>query len=77
VAALQLMEIKQRTGKPLSELRKVLEKFPQIVRNATVREKLPFEQFSHLMKQVAEAELKLAGRGRVLLRYFGTELKAR
>jgi len=77
VAALQLMDIMQRTGKPLSELRKVLKKFPQILRNVTVREKLPFEQFSGLMKQVAEAQSKLAGRGRVLLRYSGTEPKAR
>jgi phosphoglucosamine mutase len=77
VAALQLMEIMQRTGKPLSELRKILKKVPQILRNATVREKLPFEQFSDLMKQIAEAQSKLAGSGRVLLRYSGTEPKAR
>jgi phosphoglucosamine mutase len=77
VAALQLMEIMRRTGKPLSELRKVLKKFPQILRNATVREKLPFEQFGDLMKQIAEAQSRLAGRGRVLLRYSGTEPKAR
>lgn len=77
VTALQLMDIMQRTGKALSELRKVLKKFPQILRNAAVREKLPFDQFSGLMKQIAEAQLKLAGRGRVLLRYSGTEPKAR
>jgi phosphoglucosamine mutase len=77
VAALQLMEIMQRTGKPLSELRKVLKRFPQILRNATVREKLPFEQFSGLMKQIAKAQSKLIGRGRVFLRYSGTEPKAR
>jgi phosphoglucosamine mutase len=77
VAALQLMEIMQRTGKPLSESRKVLKKFPQILRNATVREKLPFEQFSDLMKQIAEAQSRLAGNGRVFLRYSGTEPKAR
>jgi phosphoglucosamine mutase len=77
VGALQFMDIMQRTGKPLSELRKVLKKFPQILRNVAVREKLPFEQFSSLMKQVAEAQSKLAGNGRVLLRYSGTEPKAR
>jgi len=77
VAALQLMDILQRTGKPLSELRKILKKFPQILRNTTVREKLPFEQFSVLMKQIAEAQSRLAGSGRVLLRYSGTEPKAR
>jgi phosphoglucosamine mutase len=77
VSALQFMEIMQRTGKPLSELRKVLKKFPQILRNVIVREKLPFEQFSDLTKQIAKAQSKLAGNGRVLLRYSGTEPKAR
>jgi len=61
VSALQFMDIMQRTGKPLSELRKVLKKFPQILRNVAVREKLPFEQFSGLMKQIAKAQSKLAG----------------
>ena len=71
------MDIMKRTGKPLSELRKLLNKFPQILRNVVVREKLPFEQFSSLVKQVAEAQSRLAGIGRVLLRYSGTEPKAR
>ena len=77
VSALQFMDIMKRTGKPLSELRKLLNKFPQILRNVVVREKLPFEQFSSLMKQVAQAQSRLAGNGRVLLRYSGTEPKAR
>jgi phosphoglucosamine mutase len=77
VGALQFMELMKRTGKPLSELRKVLKKFPQILRNVVVREKLPFEQFSELMKLKAEAQAKLAGNGRVFLRYSGTEPKAR
>jgi phosphoglucosamine mutase len=77
VGALQFMELMKRTGKPLSELRKVLKKFPQILRNVVVREKLPFEQFSELMKLIADAQSKLAGNGRVFLRYSGTEPKAR
>jgi phosphoglucosamine mutase len=77
VSALQFMDIMKRTGKPLSELRKLLNKFPQILRNVVVREKLPFEQFSSLMKQVGEAQSRLAGVGRILLRYSGTEPKAR
>jgi phosphoglucosamine mutase len=77
VAALQLMDIMKRKRKPLSELRKLLNKFPQILRNVVVREKLPFEQFSGLMKQVAQAQSTLAGNGRILLRYSGTEPIAR
>jgi phosphoglucosamine mutase len=63
--------------KPLSELRRLLRKFPQVQRNVPVREKLPFEQFPLLMRRLANAEQELAGKGRVVLRYSGTELKAR
>jgi phosphoglucosamine mutase len=77
VSALQFMDIMQRTGKPLSKLRTVMKKFPQILRNIVVREKLPFEQFSGLTNQIAEARSRLTGNGRVLLRYSGTEPLAR
>jgi phosphoglucosamine mutase len=77
IAALQIMAIMVRTGKTLGELRQILHKFPQVLRNLTVREKLPFEQFGGLTKRVAEAESRLHGKGRVLLRYSGTEPKAR
>jgi phosphoglucosamine mutase len=77
IAALQIMMVMVRTGKPLSELRQVLHKFPQILRNITVREKLPFQQFDRLTARTAEAESRLQGKGRVLLRYSGTEKKAR
>ena len=77
IAALQIMAVMVRTGKPLSELRQVLHKFPQILRNITVREKLPFEQFERLTARTAEAKSRLHGKGRVLLRYSGTEKKAR
>ena len=77
IAALQIMAIMARTGKTLSELRQILHKIPQVLRNLTVREKLPFEQFGGLTERVAEAESRLHGKGRVLLRYSGTEPKAR
>jgi len=77
IAALQIMAIMARTGKALSELRQILHKLPQALRNLAVREKLPFEQFGSLTKRVAEAESRLHGKGRVLLRYSGTEPKVR
>jgi phosphoglucosamine mutase len=61
----------------LSELRRVLRKYPQILRNVTVREKAPFEQFDRLIERLREAESRLHGKGRVMLRYSGTEPKAR
>jgi phosphoglucosamine mutase len=77
VSALQIIAIMLRTGKPLSELRRVLHKYPQVLRNVTVREKVPFEQFGRLTERLREAESRLNGKGRVMLRYSGTEPKAR
>jgi phosphoglucosamine mutase len=65
------------TGKPLSDLRKVCTKFPQIVVNVRVKDKPAWETLPDVMKLVKDVEAKLNGEGRVLLRYSGTEPKAR
>jgi len=77
VSALQILRIMVETGKPLSELKKCLKKYPQAQRNLVVREKRPLEQLPAVLQLVAEAETELAGAGRVLLRYSGTEPKIR
>jgi phosphoglucosamine mutase len=77
VSALQIIAIAIQTNQPLSELRKILTKFPQELRNIAVRQKLPFEQFPALQSRLESAEAFLAGKGRVVLRYSGTEPKAR
>ena len=78
VAALQILRIMTAKETPLSQLAKCWTRFPQLVTNVKVREKKPFEQLDDVVKLVAgaEKELKSAG-GRVLLRYSGTEPKAR
>ena len=78
VAALQILRIMKAKGQPLSKLAKCWTRFPQLVTNVNVREKRPFELLDGVTKLVAGAEkdLKSAG-GRVLLRYSGTEPKAR
>jgi phosphoglucosamine mutase len=78
VAALQVLRIVKARQTPLSKLAKCWTRFPQLVTNVRVREKKPFEQLDGVLKLVkqAEAELKSAG-GRLLLRYSGTEPKAR
>ena len=77
VSALQILRIMVETGKPLSELKKCLSKYPQAQRNMRVREKPALERLSQVIKLVAETEHELAGAGRVLLRYSGTEPKIR
>jgi phosphoglucosamine mutase len=78
VAALQILRILRSRKQPLSKLRQCWTRFPQLVSNVKVREKIPFEKLAGVMELVekAEAAVKADG-GRVLLRYSGTEPKAR
>ncbi len=77
VCALQILRIMRATGKPLSELKQVLKKYPQAQRNLRVKEKPPLAEMGEVMKLVSSAEKELDGKGRVLLRYSGTEPKIR
>jgi phosphoglucosamine mutase len=77
VSALQILRVMVETGQPLSQLKKCLSKYPQAQRNLKVREKRPLEDMSEVTQLVAETEKELAGAGRVLLRYSGTEPKIR
>lgn len=77
LAALQVLRIMTESGKPLSELRRCLKKYPQAQRNLRVKEKPPLESLPEVTRLVSETELALAGKGRVLLRYSGTEPKVR
>src|SRR5215472_13129605 len=78
VAALQILRIMKSKDEPLSKLARCWSRFPQLVTNVRVREKKPFEQLDGLTKLVAAAEQELKGQGgRLLLRYSGTEPKAR
>ncbi len=77
VSALQILRIMIETGQPLSELKKVLKKYPQAQRNLKVKEKPALETLTGVQGLLAEAEQKLNGKGRVLLRYSGTEPKIR
>ena len=77
VSALQILRVMVDSGKPLSELKKILKKYPQAQRNLRVREKPPVESLKDVPALLAAAEAALGGKGRVLLRYSGTEPKIR
>ena len=77
VSALQIFRLMAESGKPLSELRKVLPKYPQAQRAVAVRSKPPLETVPEVRAAIAAAEQALAPRGRVLVRYSGTEPKLR
>lgn len=77
LAGLQILRIMRETGKKLSDLAGQLRLFPQILLNVKVQVKKPFETLPAVSAAVAEAEKILGDRGRVLLRYSGTESLAR
>ncbi len=77
ISALQVLRIMMDKGIPLSELRKVCTKFPQLLVNIPVKDKPAWETMPDVLALVKEAESALAGTGRVFLRYSGTEPKAR
>jgi phosphoglucosamine mutase len=77
ITTLQVLRIMSSTGKKLSELRRAIERFPQVLINVDVMKKEPLEKIESVQKAVKRAERKLAGQGRLLLRYSGTENVAR
>jgi phosphoglucosamine mutase len=77
VSALQIFRLMAESGKPLSELRKVLHKYPQAQRAVAVKAKPPLETVPEVHAAITAAEQALAPRGRVLVRYSGTEPKLR
>jgi phosphoglucosamine mutase len=77
VAALKVIEVMLATGKPLSELRRVLRKFPQRTAALSVREKRPLAALPSLTAVVRQLEGEIGNQGRVLVRYSGTEPKLR
>ena len=77
LSALQLLSVLVQTGKPLSELAMVMVVYPQLLKNIPVKSKTPLEQVTVLHQRISEIELEIQGRGRLLVRYSGTENKLR
>lgn len=77
LTALLVLDILQRSGRPLHELVADLKVFPQVIVNVRVREKQPLDQIPEVSKRIHEAETALSGKGRVVVRYSGTEALAR
>ena len=77
VSALQILRLMIEGGRPLSELREVLQKYPQAQRALAVKSKPPLETVPEVQAAITDAEQALGPRGRVLVRYSGTEPKLR
>jgi phosphoglucosamine mutase len=76
LAALQLLATMVRSGKPVSELAGIFEAVPQTLLNVEVKKKKNLEELPEVQKVIRAVEGKLDG-GRVLVRFSGTEAKAR
>ena len=77
LTALRVIEIMVRRGETLEKLVSDLKVFPQTIRNVRVREKVPLKDLPAVQESIEGAERDLNGRGRVVVRYSGTEALAR
>jgi phosphoglucosamine mutase len=73
VTCLAVLALMVEKGRPLSELRTIMRPFPQILLNVPVGEKRNLEEVREVKAAIAQAEAALGERGRVLVRYSGTE----
>ena len=77
IAGLMLLEVAVRQERPISELAKVFERVPQHLINVPVAKKVPLAELVKTPEVIRRVEAELGGDGRVLVRYSGTENKAR
>jgi phosphoglucosamine mutase len=72
IAALQMLALIQSQNKPLSEVANIFIPLPQVIRNIIPSNGLIMDD-PKFQSAIKSAELKLAGKGRLLVRKSGTE----
>jgi phosphoglucosamine mutase len=77
VAALRVLAIMVQEEKPLSDLARAMTRYPQVLLNFAVARKRPLEEMPAVTKAISKVERELGLDGRVVVRYSGTESKAR
>ncbi|MCJ7681063.1 MAG: phosphoglucosamine mutase [Candidatus Aminicenantes bacterium] len=77
LSALQLLAVMRKTGKPLSELSRIFTSLPQVVINVGVKTKPSFKTIPEIQEAISCAEEELGEKGRVLVRYSGTQTLCR
>jgi phosphoglucosamine mutase len=77
LSALQVLALMRREERPLSELARVMQRTPQVLKSVRVRAKTPFSEIPEFVRALAHVERELAGNGRSNVRYSGTEPLAR
>lgn len=77
LSALLVISTMLRSGKPLSSFQSLIQRYPQQLKSFRVGKKIPFEQLPKFQAALQDAQGKVSGRGRIVVRYSGTESKAR
>jgi len=77
VTALQVLRVVKETGVPLAELAAMLTPLPQTLQNVEIAARRPIEEMAGVAAAIQDAESVLGDRGRVLVRYSGTQPLAR
>ncbi len=77
LSALQVLRVMVETGKPLSELAGIVKKYPQTLRNVEVRSRANFKDVPEIKKAMDHGRERLGGKGRLLVRYSGTQMLCR
>lgn len=77
ITTLQILALMNNTKKRLSELSSCMTIFPQVLLNVRVKEKKEFSSIPEVSKAIKSCEDQLKDRGRILVRYSGTEPLAR
>ena len=77
ITALCLLRAMRESRKTLAEMVFGFTQYPQVLVNVRVREKVPFSELTAVQTEVAKVEALLSQKGRLLLRYSGTEPLAR
>ena len=73
LSALKLLEAMRWKGSKLSELAKVMTVYPQVLQNVPVGQKPNLTELEPVQRVIADVEARLGKRGRVLVRYSGTQ----
>lgn len=73
LSALKMSQILLEEGGSLDDLARGFEKFPQILINVRVRKKRDYSKIAEIQKEIEAASKNLGERGRVVIRYSGTE----
>jgi phosphoglucosamine mutase len=77
ITALRVSQIVMESRQPLASLAAGLTEFPQIIRNVRVRSKPPLDKLPTVSPVVRKSQRELGKRGRVIVRYSGTETLVR